>query len=418
MALSLERKISIPENNPLPVSARAKLGSLNLGFLGSPTRDKTHALHPYVAAINPPLARALIEEYVERNAPILDPFVGGGGVVVEAKWLGHPSVGIDTNPLAEIISKAKTTHMSIRILSNEINRVLNEATELVRCNPNESVDSMISYWYKPESCVQLGALSKAVRRQRDISIRNTCLTILSAVARDVMLTYRGEVRLRRLQGRDLENFHPDAIESFKRRSTMAIDRIPQIPIQPSTEIINGSVMDIPFDDDSFNAIICSPPYGDDKNGVGYLQFSRNMLYWLGYKLDDISLYKKRFLGAEPQIPRDWNPDIFPSIKWSLLKVGERSEQQYNEALAFYSDYYKGLREMVRVTQKFIVIVIGDRVLSRTFFDNGRITMEFMENLGAPLHHYFKREIKKKRIPNLGSDGGGIAVEHVLVFEKS
>jgi len=39
----------------------------------------------------------------------LDPFCGSGGVLVEAKLLGRNSVGVDINPLAVIIAKAKTT---------------------------------------------------------------------------------------------------------------------------------------------------------------------------------------------------------------------------------------------------------------------------------------------------------------------
>ena len=31
--------------------------------------------------------------------------------------------------------------------------------------------------------------------------------------------------------------------------------------------------------------------------------------------------------------------------------------------------------------------------------------------------YYSRTIQKKRIPNLGGDGGGISLEHILVFKK-
>lgn len=102
---------------------------------------------------------------------------------------------------------------------------------------------------------------------------------------------------------------------------------------------------------------------------------------------------------------------------SLENVEQRSETHHKEAVSFYYDYNLGLREMKRVARKNIIIVIGNRVLSRTQFDNAQITVDFFDNLGVKLKHHYTRELRKKRIANLGDDGGGIAQEHILVFEK-
>ena len=73
--------------------------------------------------------------------------------------------------------------------------------------------------------------------------------------------------------------------------------------------------------------------------------------------------------------------------------------------------------MSRVIRKNIIIVIGNRVLSRTQFDNAQITVDFFKNIGIDLKHHYTRELRKKRIANMGGDGGGIAKEHILIFEK-
>ena len=49
---------------------------------------------------------------------------------------------------------------------------------------------------------------------------------------------------------------------------------------------------------SCHTVITSPPYGDDKNGVGYFQFSRNMLFWLGISLEEQKRKRESILGAE------------------------------------------------------------------------------------------------------------------------
>lgn len=417
MPLSLEREVASLDGAPLAVSTHARLGQVDLGFPGEETQDLTHALHPYVAAINPPLARALIEEYTSPDGLVCDPFVGGGGVLVEAKRCGRPSIGIDVNPLAEIVTKAKVNHLPVNEILNEYQRVRDRAAILLKEGYEDSTDPRIAFWYFPDTCRQLGALRAAVLEQSDERLRTSFMAVLSATARDVMLTYRGEVRLRKLQGKDLERFSPDVMNMFSRRALLAAERIPQVPSAPRAEVALTTATKLPLSDGECDAVITSPPYADDTNGVGYFQFSRNMLYWLGYSLDEVAQQKELFLGAHPQAPRPVQVPESPSLEWSLQRVLERSRKHHAEALAFYTDYFLTIREMVRVTRRHIIVVIGNRVLARTAFDNGRITTEFMDALGVPLHHYFRREIRKKRIPNLGGDGGGISVEHILVFKK-
>ena len=84
---------------------------------------------------------------------------------------------------------------------------------------------------------------------------------------------------------------------------------------------------------------------------------------------------------------------------------------------FYLDYLDGLKQIASVAQERVIIVIGDRVLSRTRINNGHITTDFMRELGWGLEHYYTRQLIKKRIANLGGDGGGISLEHVMVFRR-
>src|SRR5579872_4969610 len=79
-------------------------GALDLNFPGIETQHSTHAIHPYVAAVNPPLAAAVIRHYVPEQAVILDPFCGGGGILVEALLQDRRAIGCDVNPLATLIS--------------------------------------------------------------------------------------------------------------------------------------------------------------------------------------------------------------------------------------------------------------------------------------------------------------------------
>ena len=401
-----ERKIRIAEPN---------LYDVDLAFNGHDSQYSLHALHPYVAAINPPLVRNLIKTYVPKHENILDPFCGGGGVLLEAALSNRESAGGDVNPLSVILSRAKTTYIDRRKLQAAFFKIL-ALTENTDATGKIEIHPQLEFWFKKDSLPFINSLIEAIGEvtQHDNRLNNLFKAIFSATVRDVMLTYRGEVRLRKLREEDLIKFNPNVRTSFIKRYKIAYERIATLPQDSFSDIAVRDIKKMDFEDESFHSIICSPPYADDKNGVGYFQFSKNMLEWLGYSKEEISNHKKLFLGASKEINQLPKSD---SLESSLENVRQRNDNHYKEAVSFYHDYNLGLLEMKRVTRKNIIIVIGNRVLSRTQFDNAQITVDFFKNIGVSLKHHYTRELRKKRIANLGGDGGGIAKEHILVFEK-
>ncbi len=67
-----------------------------------------HFFHHYTAKFIPQIPAKLIQKLSKGNDIIVDPFMGSGTTLVEAKLLGCHSYGFDTNPLAIKIAKAKT----------------------------------------------------------------------------------------------------------------------------------------------------------------------------------------------------------------------------------------------------------------------------------------------------------------------
>lgn len=420
MPLSKERTIHLLPDAPVPSprlnASASHLYDLDLGFPGAKTQHSTHILHPYVAALNPPLAGALLDTYIHPGGTVLDPYVGGGCVLVEALHRGIRSAGGDINPLAVRISQAKTTWLPAR----EIEAVATDIELMARKRCDEiSVEThpIRAFWFHEYTLPAIAALVEGVRSIEQPAMRTLFEVVTSATIRDVMLTYRGEVRLRRLEPRDLARFRPDVFAAFHRRLDLAIDRVPALPTQPEPTVGLDDVRRLPYADESFTAIVCSPPYADDLNGVGYFQFSRNMLHWLGMGPDEIRNHKRRFLGGEPSAGKRPPSRTLERAVACIEENGLSKETHSRVALAFYQDYYTGLREMLRVVRERVIIVIGNRVLSRTLFDNARITIDLMSDLGVPLEDYFSRTIAKKRIANLGGDGGGTNAEHILIFHK-
>jgi DNA modification methylase len=80
-------------------------------FKNDDTKLNTHGFHSYPAMMIPQVARRLIETYGLESKVLLDPFMGSGTALVEAKLHDNFEVayGIDINPLTRLIAKVKTT---------------------------------------------------------------------------------------------------------------------------------------------------------------------------------------------------------------------------------------------------------------------------------------------------------------------
>jgi hypothetical protein len=76
---------------------------------GEPVRGLSHGYYKYPARFSPQFVRAAIETFTRRGGLVLDPHVGGGTTLVEARALGRDSIGVDISQLAEFVSRTKTT---------------------------------------------------------------------------------------------------------------------------------------------------------------------------------------------------------------------------------------------------------------------------------------------------------------------
>jgi SAM-dependent methyltransferase len=72
--------------------------------------EALHHLHPYPARMHPATARALVAAVAGARGGkhVLDPFCGSGTTLIEARRLGHRATGVDLNPQAVAIARAKT----------------------------------------------------------------------------------------------------------------------------------------------------------------------------------------------------------------------------------------------------------------------------------------------------------------------
>lgn len=87
-----------------------ELKTVDWSFPERTRQSDLEAIHPYPAKFIPELPGTLLDLIpLEPGTSVLDPFVGSGTTLVECQKRGLPSIGIDLNPIACLISRVKTT---------------------------------------------------------------------------------------------------------------------------------------------------------------------------------------------------------------------------------------------------------------------------------------------------------------------
>lgn len=74
----------------------------------SPVKGFTHNLYKYPARFSPLFARSAIEHFTSPGDTVLDPFVGGGTTMVEARLAGRHAFGSDISSLAVFLTRTKS----------------------------------------------------------------------------------------------------------------------------------------------------------------------------------------------------------------------------------------------------------------------------------------------------------------------
>jgi len=133
----------------------------------------THGYHRYPAKFIPQIVSRLAEKYTKEGDLIVDPFGGCGTTLVESKVIGRPSVGVDVNPVAVLITKVKTTPIEAQkiekaFITLEAKLSIYSKDTKVKAPEHERID----YWFKPEEKRKLAFIFAEISKLEDQDVRD------------------------------------------------------------------------------------------------------------------------------------------------------------------------------------------------------------------------------------------------------
>ena len=361
----------------------------------------THGYHRYPAKFIPQIVSRLTEKYTKKGELVVDPFGGCGTTLVESKVMGRPSIGIDINPVAVLMTKAKKTPIeSCKIekyflnLKEKIN-LFNKNTK-IKTPKHERID----YWFKPEEKRKLAFLFSEITKTKDQDIRDFFYCGFSNILKNCSIWLQKSNK----PTRDLKKSPVDPfvifsrqIKAMSRGNEAFLNLLHQRKgLETPCNVYCADARKTPVKSSSVSLIITSPPY---VTSYEYADLHQLTALWFEYA-KDLSDFRKRFIGTAYHNKKELvlNSEIAENIKKELLK---RHRKTAEEVATYFGEMNQTFKEMKRMLKKGgrTCIVVGNTSLKGIEVLNAEVFTEQLQNLGFKIDNIIKREIPSKNLPS-------------------
>ncbi len=349
--------------------------------------DGIHALHPYPARFISSIPRALITSLgVAPGTVVLDPFCGAGTTLVVAQELGIPSIGIDLNPIACLISRIKTSPLPPGLMSTALRIVQVAYPGDVAVPPIPNVD----HWFSDGVSTSIASLIAHIDKVRDISTRDHLRLALSSIIVRVS-RQESDTRYAAVE----KSVSP---RSVREQFLAACARIEEVKATRAVSaaavtVLRSNILDVTpsLIGKEVSLVVTSPPY---PNAYEYWLYHKYRMWWLGY---DPLAVKQNEIGARAHYFRKQHA-TFDEFRLQMARI-----------LLFLSK--------VIVPGGHACFVIGRSRIHGVDYDNATMIANEAGQCGFTEVGRFKRVIRAKR-KSFNLSHARIKTEEVLVLCKT
>jgi len=369
------------------------------------TRTETaylsHGYHRYPAKFIPQIVSRLVNKHTKVGDLVVDLFGGCGTTSVESKVMGRPSIGVDINPVAVLITKAKKTTIAPYELEEYFSELKNKIDSF---NKNTRVKTpkheRIDYWFRSEEKRKLAFLFSEISKIRNKDVHDFFYCGFSNILKNCSIWLQKSNK----PTRDLKKRPSDPFTAFSRqvkamiRGNADFFNILQEKGYSKTfcEVYCADARKIPTKDNSATLIVTSPPY---VTSYEYADLHQLTALWFEYT-KDLSDFRKRFIGTAYHNRKKLilNSKIAEHIKESL---SEKYKKTAEEVATYFGEMNQVFEEMKRILKKGgrTCVVIGNTRLKGVEILNAEVFVEQLQNLGFKVDDIIKREIPSKNLPS-------------------
>ncbi len=320
-------------------------------------RAAIHSFHRYFGKLVPAIPRMSIREFTHPGDKVLDPFCGSGTTVVEAALAGRAGYGVDLNPLAVLITRAKTAQKEIGCLLMALDRL---TAEVAAGQPAK--DALLdlpycvnmSHWFRPDVIRDLMRLKEAIGGLPDLEEQHFFMACFAAVLRDVSNADPRHVfpgyskRMRALDEAGKRRL--DVWGAFVKGARRRIRNLGQFQSGCQggfpTQAFEGTAVCLPPEVPTVDLVVTNPPY---ISSIRYLETLKLELHWLGMAPSREAYLNmdRRTLGTERFYRKDyaaWAPTDIVEVDRLTMDLFANDHRKMS---CVVGRYFSGMRDFFR-----------------------------------------------------------------------
>ena len=368
-------------------------------YTDSDTQYLTHNIHRYSGKFIPQIAARAISLLTQPGELVVDPYCGSGTTLLESVLLGRRAIGIDLNPLAVLIARAKTTPIQgtalkqlAFTLSNALPvRVSNGSLRLIQDQDETQFSdheqdprlncSWYRKWFQPQALRDLIAIDLAISEVGGHAERTVARVAFSNILRRSSNAHSGYPNV--MFDKDSPPKGPIVplfLKTLKSNTEMVEALSKTKRSWSDVAVVQGNATALPLASGTVCAVVSHPPY---IGSVPYAEYGALSLQWLG---------------------------VDPKKLDRNLTGGRR--QSKDVILRFEEGYRRMLCETHRVLRpgRYAFLMVGNPVVRRKVVDLAQMTLDFAKDTGFELAARTERYGINRRANNMGA-------EQLLFFRK-
>ncbi len=373
------------------------------------TEQWTHGYHRYPAKFLPNIVKKIIEDYTIEGDIIADLFAGCGTTLVESKIHGRKSIGVDINPVAQLIASVKTNPINPDTLVEALNILAQKILVFEEADYyNLSTHDRIDYWFFPQEKYKIAFLYEIICQiEFSQNVKDFFLVALSNILKNCS---------RWLQSSTKPQIDPDKIPTevfvaFRRQTNRMIKKnleffneLKKLNFdEVESEIFLEDARSTSIISDSISTVITSPPY---VTSYEYADLHQLTAYWFDY-VSNLLEFRKNFIGTFYSYENGLSCDS----KLGQATIDEleiKDLRTAKEVANYFNDMAKVSDEMFRILKNKgkAFIVIGNTTFKNVKIQSAEIITELLEKTGFEIQEVIKRSIPFKLIPTIRDENTG------------
>lgn len=423
-------------------------------FKGNSDRRGSHGIFQYPAMMVPQLQGTLLDDLLKADSKvqtIYDPFAGSGTVIVEAMLRGLDIVAADINPMALLLCAVKARPLRAQTTAAAIERVVRMARQSSwAC---DVYFAGIDKWFTERAKSELCRLRTAIMSLRNMETRRFLWVCLAETIRLTSNSRTSTFKLHLYSSDDMVQRDPEPIRVFQEvadtHSHLLEDQAAQLverQMLHKRRYINSLTLllnDV-RDESSYisglqaDALMTSPPYGDNQTTVPYGQHSYLPLQWINsadlpattpvdrqrllsdaYVLDRLSLGGSR-VGADKV--EQTIVEHSDSLDKMIRVLRSKDPSLRRKLISYAHDLDKSLAAITDRLRPgaFMFWTLGERRVGGVSIPLTQIVREMLEERSAIHVHTLQRQIpgNAKRMALRNDRGATMRKEAVLVMRTA